>query len=403
MEFNDRVPGRTGTPFSVKTIESCAMRIHPQDFVLLKTLKSSPRGLERILEHIETCAKCRSRRSAALPPAADRFRRSTEPDYEPALDRSFQVFESRRAALARERSAAPGLSSRLTGLPFGRQQLLVRNSRRFQTWGLLELLIQEGTEETFTDPSHAEEIFRLALEVSGYLESSFYGKERIEDIRARALGYTGNLLRVRRLVSAAEEVFKEAFSRLRKGTADSLEKAILLDLKSSLRREQQRHKEALRLSKRAIAIFASAGEYHSIGRALIGSATSLSYSGNDRGALLLVSEALDLIDPVREPRLVLCALHNLSDYLINLGRLTEAQRVLRRFRSLNHQQLGGLWLESRHLWVAGRLAFRLGRYREAEVLLVKARAGFLSLGDSTDSTLVSRELALVGTTATGFS
>jgi tetratricopeptide (TPR) repeat protein len=308
------------------------------------------------------------------------------------LERSYQILLQRQAALARERGAAPQLLSRLIGLIPERQQLLLRNSRRFHTWGLLELLLQYGEEENFIDPAHGEEVSRLALEVSNHLDSSFYGKERIEDMRARALGSIGNARRILMDLSASEDAFAEAFLRLRKGTADIRERAEVFYHQVSLLRIQKRFEESLRLCERAIAIFERTGEKHQAGKILVKAALTHSEAGNDRAALPVLGRAFDLIDPLYEPRAALSALHNLTNLLTTTGRLAKAQKVFAQARPL-YQRFGTPRLNNMQIWLQGRIASGLGRYEDAEALMIKARDGFLSVNASHESGQVARELA----------
>jgi tetratricopeptide (TPR) repeat protein len=373
------------------------VRIHPRDFLLQEALRRA-KGWEKVLQHVEKCAKCRER-ALLLGPAGSVPQSADTPDYGMALERSFQIFESISAALGKERSEAPGLLARLLRLSKGQQQLLIRNSSRYQTWGLFELLIQVGREETFTDPNHAEEFLWLAFDVSTYLDASLYGKERIEDLRARTWGYLGNARRVKTELAAAEEAFEEAFLRLRAGTEDLLERAVLFDLKASLLRVQSRFTESLQLSSRAIASFARMGEGHLVGRSLIGAATTLYLQGKAHRALPFISRALVLIDPTREPRLALAALHNLGDDLLTVGRLMEAQKVLAQARPL-YQRFPEPWTEFHRHWVAGKLAAQLGRYSEAGELLMKAQRG-LNSSHSPDGELLSRDLESIRSRAGG--
>ena len=46
------------------------------------------------------------------------------------------------------------------------------------------------------------------------------------------------------------------------------------------------------------------------------------------------SQAIELIDPEQEPRLLLCTRHNLIDYLASAGRYLDAQRHYRETRTL---------------------------------------------------------------------
>jgi tetratricopeptide (TPR) repeat protein len=364
------------------------MRIHPHDALLCEALGRS-KGSEKLLEHVEQCTKCQAK--LAHRASADRFWRA---DYGPAFERSYQVLEQRQAALARERGEAPQLLARLIGLIPERQQLLLRNSRRFQTWGLLELLIQYGERETFIDPAHGEEIYRLALEVSTYLDSSFYGKDRIEDMRARALGSIGNARRIMMDLPASEEAFEEAFLRLRKGTADLRERAELLAQQASLRRAQQHYEESLRHLRRVVAIFEQTGEKHQVGKILVQVSITHYDVGNVREALSVLGRSFDLIDPVYEPRVALCALHNLTNYLTTTGRLLKAQKVFVQARPF-YQRFGDPRIHNMQIWLQGRIAHGLGHHRDAEAFMTKARDGFLSVKASYESGLVARELASI--------
>ena len=372
------------------------MRIHPRDSLLLDALRHAL-GWEKVLQHVERCAKCRER-VLLLKPSGSLRGHAESPDYGPALERSFRTFEALSAALGKERREAPGLLARLIGLSKGQQQILIRNSSRFQTWGLFELLIQIGREETFTDSAHAEDLLSLALDVSDCLDGALYGKEQIEDLRARTWGHLGNALRVRREFAAAEQAFEEASQRLPKGSEDPLEQAVLLDLQASLRRDQERLEEARRYSNRAITIFGRMGETHLAGRALVNLSTAQEDSGNIEKKLSVIRRSLELVDSAREPRAALCSMHNFIRMLTVAGQLMEAQRVLARSRPL-YQRFREPMVQSRRMWIEADLLIALGRYQEAEEMLADARAGFVRAGAAHESGLVSRDLAAMGASA----
>jgi len=367
------------------------MRIHPHDSILRRALGRPTKASKKVLEHIEQCIKCRTR-LAFLTTTKAWVRRSSESDYWPVLDRAYKALEVRQASLERERSEAPRLFTRLMDLIPERQRLLLRNSGRFQTWGLMELLVEHGEEETFVDPDHAEEIFRLALEVAEHLDSTFYGRERLEDLRARAWGQIGNIRRINADLEASEEIFEEAFRRLPSGTGDPLERGVLFDLQASLRRYQGRLEESVRLSSQAIAIFSRMGENHRAGKALVKLSLAHRRMGNGNQALLVLHRSFDLFDPVREPRLALGALHNLGDCLAEVGRFMDARRVIARARPLYRRFSDPRW-QSRRKWLEAKIAWEFGHYQQAEALMVEARDGFLSVNASYDSELAARELA----------
>ncbi len=365
------------------------MRIHPYDALLCDVLGRSKISV-KVLEHVEQCPKCQAKR--ALRASADRFRSA---DYGSAFERSFLTLEQRQAALERERGEAPQLLARLIGLIPERQQILLRNSRRFQQWGLWELLMELGREEMFIDPTHAEVLFRLALEVSTHLDSSIYGRERTEDVRARTWSHIGNALRASPDLPASEEAFEEAFLRLRKGTGDILERALVVEHQAVLLRFQGRFDESHRLSRRAIAIFRQAKDDHLVGRALVSLSITQGDLGDHGKAITVLGQALDLIDPPREPRVVLSALQCLMDHLSSAGRFMEAQRVFRQAGPI-YQRFNEPRSQSRRMWVEAKIKWGLGQTQEAVALMTRARDGFVAANANRESELVSKDLISIG-------
>ena len=74
-----------------------------------------------------------------------------DPDYGPVFERIARRTLEREEALAREQAEAPRLAARLLAQPAPRRDLLLENSRRFSTWGLLHWRSRRLslTEETF--------------------------------------------------------------------------------------------------------------------------------------------------------------------------------------------------------------------------------------------------------------
>jgi tetratricopeptide (TPR) repeat protein len=114
--------------------------------------------------------------------------------------------------------------------------------------------------------------------------------------------------------------------------------------------------------------------------------------GSPEKAIPLLYEALDLIDPNQEPRLLLSAWHNLIDDLAESGRTMEARRLFLKARPL-YQKFPEPWARERHRWVAGKIARGLGQHQEAETLFLQARACFVTDDAAYDAALVSLDLA----------
>jgi len=378
------------------------VRIHPHDLLLQELAATSPETRKKCLEHLSTCPECRDKLQwlytlgPHLPQATKilPFGRGQShlAEYGPALESASRSLGSIESAYFRERAAAPGLYAELTQHPLDRHVLLVRNCPRFHTWGFCELLLCRSWEQNFLDPILGERLALLAVEVLDYLNASLYGAESLEDLRARAWGYVANSRRVQADLQGAEEAFSFAFSFLRLGTGDLMERALLLDLKASLLTKQGRFSKALGLLRRSVAIFLELGEKHRAGRVLVGMASVHAFAGESEQAIFLLYRALPLIDPAREPRLLLIARHNLIDDLIETGQFMEAQKMLVKARPL-YKRFPQPWFQNPRKWVEGKIARGLGQTDRAETLLLAARDGFLLSGAAYDTALVSFDLA----------
>ncbi len=373
------------------------MKIHPNGFTLEEFLVSLSRHHLEVVDHLIGCATCRRRfqglvrQRSMSKKTADilLWRKSTEDG--PAKEEGLVL--DREQALAKERLEAPGLFVELTRLPVEQRDLLI-GSERFHSWGLLELLLERSLEAGINFPARGEELGRLALRLSDQLDAQYYSEALIEDFRARAWGYIGNSYRLRSDLPAANEAFVSAYEHLQKGTQDSLERAILLDLEASLRRDQRDFEQAFRLLRRAVALFLQSDQRHRAGRSLVNLSTVYHYAGDPEKGIPILFQAVELIDPEQEPRLLLCARHNLIDYLAASGRYLEAQGIYREARSL-YRSFPDAWSQNRRKWVKGKISYGLGQMEPAESLFLSARDGFLHEGIPYDTALVSLELAVL--------
>lgn len=378
------------------------MKIHPQD-LLLEELANSPSCQDSaLLAHLAGCAQCRERLRAILEHRpgllAQRVsqvlpwrRPPQEVDYTAALAAAERAVEGRRRTLEQEKREAPGLLAELAGQPVERRLLKVRHQRRFQTWAVTDLLIEQSREQCFHDPAGAEELARLALAVTEVLDADEHGGERIADLRARAWGQVANTLRVRFRLGEAAAAFDTAFAHLRQGTGETLERADLLDLKASLLRDQRRFDDAMRLLRRALSIFLAAEERRRAAKTLVKMSTIHEHTGPEQ-AVPLLTRALTLIGPGSDPRLYLNAQHNLITVLAEAGRFLEAQRLLREARPL-YARFQDRWMRPRRSWLEGKIARGLGQPAEAEAHLLAARAGFLAEDAPYEAAFASLELA----------
>lgn len=298
-----------------------------------------------------------------------------------------ELVESRRS------SAREPLSAEASEQP-AEARNLPHDSPQAQTLGAVELLLAQIVEASIKDPSLGEHLGLLALRLLDGLDPAHHDAARIADLRARAWALVGNAHRLRFDFQRAEEAFTAAQQELERGTREEVEEAIFLDLKASLRRGQRRFDEALRLLEQAVELFTRHGEEHLAGRSLVNMATIHNHAGNLEAAISLLHEALPLIDPEREPRLLLSARHNLLFCTADLGRFLEAQRLYRQTLPL-YRNFKEPWVQNRRKWVQGSIAKGFGKLRRAEALFLSTRDGFIAEGLPYDTALVSLELALL--------
>lgn len=373
------------------------MKKHPTDLHLEALYLEQDSGRRRMLFHVTGCPRCLKRAAEILrrhaaqgntpdpPDEPDRGEREPGPD---DLSGPFVLM------LQRERLDAPELFLDLLRQPPEFRTAFLLSDTRLHTWGFYELLIERSLETATRDSGLAEELGLLALGLSDRLQANLYGADVIEDLRGRAWAHVANARRVRSDLAGAGRAIAEARKHLRKGTQDPLETAVLLDLEASLRRAQRNLPEAGRLLRQAAGIFLSHGDPHRAGRALVNLSTVHYFAGELDEALALLRRSLDLIDVEQEPRLRLCAQHNLIDYLTLSGRIEEAREVYRETRPL-YRDFAEPWVQNRRKWVRGRILRGLGRPGPAESLLLATRDGFLAEGIPYDTALVSLEIAML--------
>lgn len=379
------------------------MKIHPHDLLLQELLTSPTDEHEEIIDHLVECTDCQKRLEAltqsGASPSTRRLillgrRSSNLLDYDPALDRAVSSLKRLEAAYARERSEAAILFSELKPHPAERWRLIIHNSSRFQTWGLCDYLLQQCREKSPEDGALGADLAQLALELADLLDPELYGEERIEDLKARAWGGLGNIFRLRFDLTGAEVAFGHAFEHLRRGTQEPFERAQLLDLRASLLRAQGRFEASLSSLRRAVAIYLQAGERNRAGRALVKMSISYHAMAEPENSMAVLHQALELIDPDREPRLLLCAWHNLIDDLAETGQFMKAQLLLARARPL-YERFPQPFLQNPRQWVEGKIAHGLGWTQRAEDLLLTARNGFLAESAYYDAAVVSLDLAIL--------
>ncbi len=294
----------------------------------------------------------------------------------------------------RDRDEAPELLQKILGCPFGRQLTLVRNSRRFQTRALGQLVLDACQQYWFNEPHRAVAVADLAIVIAEHLDPRRYPASLIADLSAQAFAYRANSWRILSQFQQAEEDFHRAQYFLDQGTGDVSLSALILDLKASLRMAQGHLDRANENLDRARAIYEGAGDQHLVGHILIKKATVLTVAGELEEAIALLQQTLELLSPQRDPRLLLAARHNLVACLIEAERFREAFSLFPPTRQIS-LRVGNRLDLVRLCWLEGKIASGLDRLQQAEGCFQMVRRAFIKEGMAVDAAEVSLDLAVL--------
>jgi tetratricopeptide (TPR) repeat protein len=394
------------------------VKIHPSDLLLEEMLLCMGGGRSALRQHLASCPACRFRLSSlgsgsprqappltSLPFPATTARPlqaaqlvpaphvAPSADYGSLIERSERTYLERLRDVERERAEAVALVDELSvQRAESRRRLLLANSSRFQTWGVYERLLHRSWEVRDSSAQESEDLARMALEVSDHLDTAYYTRELIEDLRSRAWSYIANLRRRASDLEGAEKAFQTAYAHLKLGTREPFERAVYLDLRASLLRAQRRFTEAATLLTRAITIFRQQGNHHRAVKCVVNLSILHERAGQTAQAIAVLQEAMPQVEAAGDERSRMVATHHLIHCHVLLGRFIEAQGLYRTARPLYRKyELSGFG--NHRLWIKGMIEHGLGQDASAEALFLKARQGFLHKDVAYEAALVSMELA----------
>ena len=150
--------------------------------------------------------------------------------YEGAFRAAYDRLARAATQLERSRLAARALFDELAGQPQSRRKLLLANSDRFRSWGLVEQVLTEASLTWSGQPPRALEWAQLALLITDQLYT-LHGERMVNDLAGRAWAHVGMAYLSADDLSAAKHAFEQADAKLETGTGDPFEEAQLLDLR----------------------------------------------------------------------------------------------------------------------------------------------------------------------------
>lgn len=328
-------------------------------------------------------------------------RTAQEARSEPSGPRSWSydaVFERLERNLTRElqkrdgeRITAQQLFAELLGHEAVEGLLQVQGTRAYASLALCELLLQKSHALRETDPVQARRSAELAKLVAEQLDLGLYGASVVQDLRALAWIYFVNASRIEADLRSAESSLELARRLEQEVGGDPSLSADLLTLKASLLSYGGRFEEAIPALNRVASLYRRMGERHLLGRTLIQKGAVLGNAGKPEAAARLIRRGIDLIDAAREPRLMVCATHNLIWFLNESGRKGQALDCLDGARRL-YERAGDRRDLGRLRWLEGKLASRL---EDAEKALIDARDRLLREGLPYEAALAALDLAML--------
>jgi len=384
-------------------------QLHPDAESLARFMRGAlPRDEARdVVRHLLSgCARCRRITGAWWPKdlvrqtdtrkvvPIDARERAASHDYQPMFSRVARNLAERERHFAAERRSTPELRAELEALPLEERLEAAGREPRFQSWALVESLLEDSRESASVQPSDAVALAELAAHVADRLDEDRYSTAAVYDLRARAWGQLGSALRIQTRLWDAQKALDVARQNLERGSGDPAERCRLLVLQAALYGDLKRFDEAFALLDRVCTLAERCGEDHLRGSALIRKARLAAQRDEQELAVDLLREGVALIDPNQDPRLVLVAGHNLVHMLVDGGRYREALARLDETRAL-HLQLGGRLDHVRFRWLEAKVYQGLGWLKQAAELYEEVRSNFIEEQMAYDVALVSLELAAV--------
>lgn len=283
------------------------------------------------------------------------------------------------------RRQAKGLFEELRRLDPRSRLAVVRLTRRFQAWALVELCCEVSENRASRSVQEAAAWARLALAVAWRVPGPPGWRNAV---RGYALAHWANILRVRGALQAAEACFERAW-RLWKAGSDSagaLDPGRLFDLEGSLRRAQRRFPEALASFENALPLSRCPE------RVLVKRGATYVVTGDYSRAASTLLEAGLGVERRGDRRLLYMQRFNLAVTYTHLERFAEAAELVEKVRDLAGSLGDDLFLV-RVLWLEGRILAGLGNREAARSLLAEARGKFESEGLAYDMALCLLEEA----------
>lgn len=350
-------------------------------------------SVRRVVAHLlRGCTSC----SAVLIPEVEAVISEApdsleDPGYDDAIDRAYAFQRWHGRAALRQRAKA---RKALALLEAGGIERLSEAPSDLKGIAACEALLERSWDLRGEDPHQMLELASHATLVADHLSPKLYEPRKLADLRCRAWSALGNAYRVTDNLKLAEWALDRAANLSLQGTGDETLAARLLDLQASLYGAQRRFPLAFELLDAVYVVHRRRDDHHAAGRILIKKGVYTGYANDPSGAVRLLTEGLAMIDPNRDPKLTLSAIHSIIWFLMEGEHFRKARNVLweNRWRYTRHG--GKVDLVKLH-WLQGRIEAGLGNIAAAEEALREAREGLEQEGLGYHASLSSLDLAKI--------
>lgn len=366
------------------------------------------------LLHLGLCSSCQRRLEAlhgaegrefldqALPSHCDRdaalsalFPRPTRSeDYAEAVRRAIASATQVQRRVLSEEAEAVALYRRLAGQPAGRWSLVIQNQNRYQTLGMMSLVLREARRHWRSDPSRAESLARLALDIHALLCETRYGPRLLRDRAVLAWGYLANSLRAQRCLPEADRALRRGERLLPKNEREALDETAWTRLfRASLDRDRRRFESALMAARAARRLFYGIRDrtQTALSEMLVAEILAELDRGEEGASALerLVSRSSP--EEIGEP-MYFAAIQHLINALAKLGRGAEAFRWMQRLQEVSavYPEPGN---QTRIRWSEALVYQALGDLERATQLLREVRRDFVECDRGYDAAVATLDLA----------
>jgi tetratricopeptide (TPR) repeat protein len=236
------------------------------------------------------------------------------------------------------------------------------------TWGLHQRLIEASRWYNRLDPQEAVDIVQLAIMVAGHIDPArLGGEEARRDLIAESYALLGDSQRLASDFEASRLSYSEAWQQEEMGTGNPYTKAYITRLEAHWMIDMGEFETAEAALEDALAHYRAAGDTSKEGLVLVKMGAAIGYVDAER-SVRHIRQALQLIDGKREPRVWLCAQHDLAWFLSEAGEEKDALKVLEDARRL-YRQFPDEHTQLRLHWLEARIARGMGREDEAAHIL----------------------------------